>query len=413
MESVLSLETRHSASHEDLSADHLLAPLGLASFLSEYWGKAHLFLHRQDQDYYRNLFTLADIDRCMMTGISKPGVMASFISPPGSDRKRTEGTITPSDLDLAYKRFSEGDTIRIIGVDRLNAPVRELALRIQAALGAKVRVNIYLTPSTSQGFTVHFDYHDAFIIQVSGSKHWLVYEPEYAAPVDLPFARIWNSSPANPGALTLREERVLEAGDLLYIPRGFYHEARTAHEHSLHLTFSLDPVYWITVLQKSLELLCRECPELRQALPPTFPFGTDVAVESLEATFQSLLDLVREHASFEKTARHLLNEELADSPPPPDGHFADLVRLEEVSPETRVERRAGFVPILERRDGEVVLQFGAHHVRGPLALLEALEFVRDHRTFKAMDLPGPITNSSRVVLVRRLLREGLLKIHGH
>jgi ribosomal protein L16 Arg81 hydroxylase len=412
MESVLSSVPRTSASPGPDALDHLLAPLGLAEFLSDYWGKGHRFVHRRDQGHYRDLFTLDDLDRCMASGISKPGVIASFIPPQGSDRKFFEGAITSSSLDLSYKRFAEGDTIRVVGIERLDTAVMQLALRLQELLGAKVHVNSYLTPASSQGFAVHFDYHDAFILQVSGSKHWFVYDPEHLAPVDLPFAKIWKASPDDPSSLTLREEGVLEAGDLLYIPRGFYHEARTANEHSLHLTVSLDPVYWVSVLQKSLELLCRELPELRRALPPGFPARRTEAGEDLEATFRSLLDLVREHASFEKTARFLFMEELSATHHPPDGHFSDLVRLEEIGSETLVEKRAGFVPVVELRNGNAVLQFGANHVQGPAAILPALEFVRDHRIFKAADLPGSLTGSSRVVLVRRLIREGLLKIHG-
>jgi ribosomal protein L16 Arg81 hydroxylase len=412
MKSTLSSVPRPSASLGRDALDRLLAPLGLAAFLSEHWGKGHCFVHRQDRAYYQDLFTLDDLDRCMTAGIEKPGVIASFIAAQGSDRKAAEGAITLSSVDLAYKRFAEGDTIRVVGIDRLSAPVKELALRLQETLGARVHVNSYLTPASSQGFSVHFDYHDALILQISGSKRWLVYDPDHPAPVDLPFAKIWNASPEDPAALTLREEGVLEAGDLLYIPRGFYHEARTANEHSLHLTVSLDPVYWVTVLQKSLELLCRERPELRQALPPGFPARTAATEEDLATTFRSLLDLVREHASFEKATRFLLNEELAATHHPPDGHFSDLVRLEEIDPETLVERRAGFVPVVELRNSSAVLQFGANYVQGPAGILAALEFVRDHRIFKAADLPGALRDSSRVVLVRRLIREGLLKIHG-
>jgi len=410
MESILSSAPRISASPGYNALDRLLAPLGLATFLSTYWEKGHCFVHRQDRSYYQDLFTLEDLDRCLTAGIDKPDIIASLIAAQGSDRKTAEGRIAASSLDLAYKRFAEGDTLRIVGVDRISAPVRELALVLQESLGAKVHVNSYLTPASSQGFSVHFDYNDALILQISGSKHWLVYDPDHEAPVDLPFAKIWSASPENPAALHLREESLLEAGDLLYIPRGFYHEARTADEHSLHLTVSLDPVYWITVLQKSLELLCRELPKLRQALPPGFPARMTNG-EDLATTFHSLLDLVRERASFEETARSLLMEELVATHHPPDGHFADLVRLEEIGPETLVARRSGLTPVVELRNSSAFLQFGANYVQGPAGILAALEFVRDHRIFKAADLPEALKESSRVVLVRRLVREGLLKIH--
>jgi len=286
----------------------------------------------------------------------------------------------------------------------------ELALRLKEALGVTVHVNSYLTPASSQGFSVHFDYHDALILQISGSKQWFVYEPQHESPVDLPFSHYWKANPDDPSSLTLREEAVLEAGDLLYIPRGFYHEAKTSNEHSLHLTVSLDPVYWISVLQKSLELVCKDLPVLRQALPPGFPARID-SREDLARTFRSLLDLVSEHASFDQAIRAILTDELSSLRHPPDGHFADLVKLDEIGPNTEVERRTGMVPMVKLHNDNAVLQFGTNHIQGPAALLPALEFVRDRRIFKAADLPGSITEASKVVLVRRMVREGLLKLY--
>jgi hypothetical protein len=39
----------------------------------------------------------------------------------------------------------------------------------------------------------------------------------------------------------------------------------------------------------------------------------------------------------------------------------------------------------------------------------ALEHVRDHERFRVRDLPGTLDDDSKVVLVRRLVREGLLR----
>ena len=115
----------------------------------------------------------------------------------------------------------------------------------------------------------------------------------------------------------------------------------------------------------------------------------------------ALLDLVRERASFEKTADALLRDEFSSTSHPPDGHFADLVGLEEIGLDTPVEKRAGMAPHVELHQGGAVIQFGASHVQGPAGILPALEFARDHRTFTARDLPGALGETSRVILVRR------------
>ena len=94
---------------------------------------------------------------------------------------------------------------------------------------------------------------------------------------------------------------------------------------------------------------------------------------------------------------------------PADGHFAQLVRLGEIGPETVVRRRAGFTPSVERGDGEASIRFAASTVSVPGALGPALEHIRDHERFRVRDLPGPVDDESRLVVVRRLIRDGLLR----
>jgi len=47
-------------------------------------------------------------------------------------------------------------------------------------------------------------------------------------------------------------ELMLTAGDLLYMPRGFLHEAWTTDEPSTHLTVGLHVVRWLDLLSVAL-----------------------------------------------------------------------------------------------------------------------------------------------------------------
>jgi acyl-CoA dehydrogenase len=44
----------------------------------------------------------------------------------------------------------------------------------------------------------------------------------------------------------------MKPGDVLYMPRGFYHEAATLAGHSLHLTIGLYPATWIATSAASM-----------------------------------------------------------------------------------------------------------------------------------------------------------------
>ncbi|KAF8821080.1 histone lysine demethylase JmjC NO66 [Cardiosporidium cionae] len=95
----------------------------------------------------------------------------------------------------------------------------------------------YLTPRNSFAVRAHSDDQDVFLIQIWGSKHWRVYNPI----VTLPYTEemVGKSCPIvqDVGAPCL--EHVLKCGDILYIPRGFIHEAATSNSCSFHITLTI------------------------------------------------------------------------------------------------------------------------------------------------------------------------------
>ena len=58
----------------------------------------------------------------------------------------------------------------------------------------------------------------------------------------------------------------------------------------------------------------------------------------------------------------------------------------------------------------LLVLLGDRELRMPLRLQAVMEFVRDHDTFRVGDLAPWLDESSRVVVARRLVREGLLRI---
>jgi hypothetical protein len=49
-------------------------------------------------------------------------------------------------------------------------------------------------------------------------------------------------------------------------------------------------------------------------------------------------------------------------------------------------------------------------VQGPEAIAPTLRFVESHPRFRIADLPGGLSTASKLLLARRLIEEGLLKI---
>lgn len=132
----------------------------------------------------------------------------------------------------------------------------------------------YFTPKGSAGFAPHFDDIDAFLVQVEGRKYWKVYAPDDTDSI-WPLKSSHNFSKAE---MKQREESLvfegwLEAGDLLYIPRGFIHCAHTDKAHdSLHVTVSVAQQLTYSELMKAVveklaDTYTQSFPRLRSQLP--------------------------------------------------------------------------------------------------------------------------------------------------
>lgn len=141
--------------------------------------------------------------------------------------------------------FKEGYTIALRGMEFRYEKIAAIANTLASLFGQpSVGANMYLTPPGSQGFTCHYDDHCVFVCQLAGSKQWTVF-----SPLEMWLPRLYDAHESqhcseieNP--LAVRRQFLLREGDVLYIPRGFLHEARTENDgpdgSSLHLTFGIE-----------------------------------------------------------------------------------------------------------------------------------------------------------------------------
>jgi ribosomal protein L16 Arg81 hydroxylase len=127
----------------------------------------------------------------------------------------------------------DGYTLIVDAVDDMTDGVMRLAEDFERALHESVQVNMYAGWREAQGFNRHCDTHDVIVLQVYGKKYWRVYAGGRPHPLkddidpnkDAPDQIVW--------------EGMLEDGDALYIPRGWWHEASGVGEVTLHLTFGI------------------------------------------------------------------------------------------------------------------------------------------------------------------------------
>ncbi len=126
-------------------------------------------------------------------------------------------------------------------IHRICPEVGAVARMLEGDFAARVVANVYCSFKGVQAFQTHYDLHDVFAVQTEGEKTWRVYEARADAPVAPlpPGDEVEKWLTASRGRLLM--EAHMQPGDILYLPRGQYHDALTGSQASLHVTFAVSP----------------------------------------------------------------------------------------------------------------------------------------------------------------------------
>ena len=377
-------------------------PVGAAEFLEDYWERRPLAIEGNDRGGYDDLLPEAEVDEVVCSGALRyPGFRLVRAGEQLRAREYTRDIPwrpTPftgaADVERVLAEWERGATIVLQGLHLTSPPIASFCRSLEEALGHPAQANAYYTPRAAQGLPVHHDTHDVFVLQVAGEKRWLVYEPALELPLKDQRYRPELGRPADPV-----EDRVLKAGDMLYLPRGWLHEALTSETDSLHLTIGVNVVTWLDAFRAALDD-CKDDVEFRRSWQSGN--GTSELVEALRGR------LGRD--DVERRAREKL---VRTRRPIRDGHLRQLRALDGLDEHTELERRPTVLVDVVERDDEVALVFEGREVAVPSrAREEVLAVVETYGRFTPSELPGSLDDAGRVVLVRRLVREGLLQISG-
>lgn len=392
-----------SASPEADALALTLAPVEASEFLADHWERQPLVVARDEPQRFRHILAPEDVEKLVCeTRIRVPGFrlvkegaqlpLAGYTEDiawrPGS----FSGTPV---VERVAEELARGATL-VLQALHLHWPAAALYCRgLEAALGCPVQANAYLTPATSRGFAVHHDTHDVFVLQVSGRKSWRVYEPVLELPLK---QQRWSPRLGDPGPPT--EAFTLEAGQTLYLPRGWPHEATTSEDESLHLTIGLHPTTRMDALRMALDS-CADDPEFRRSLAADGTLPEDL-LERLAARLEPGEVARRARRRFVAGRRPVLHDQLSQ-----------VRDLDGLAATDQVERRPTVIAELEEAGSATVLVFEGKEIRFPPKAAPAVRVAaRTGHRFRAADLPGPLDEAGRLVLVRRLVREGFLRRAG-
>jgi hypothetical protein len=297
-------------------------------------------------------------------------------------------------VERVAAQFEGGATIVLQALQLQHPPLAEFCRELERELGHPVQANAYYTPSSAQGFKMHHDTHDVLCLQVEGEKRWLVYPPVLELPLK---SQKYSPELGEPGEPVL--DVTMRAGDTLYLPRGWLHQAMTSDTASLHLTVGINVATWRDAVRAAVDEAAAEDVVFRRGVDADGA-APDGLFEALAARLTPEAVARRRRQAFVEGRRALRGDV-----------FDQLRALEALGAETELERRETVIAALDVDDREARLSFEGRTLRFPARIAGEVEFLlRIDEPFTASDLPGPLDEGGRLVLLRRLVREGLLRI---
>ncbi len=369
------------------------------AFLSKVWA-SHAHVHKADPDQLADLLSLDDVDTLLTSSALRTPAL----------RVAKDGTVLPRsaytrhatiageqltglvDARRVVKLFDDGATLVLQGLHRYWPPLTQLIRKLERSLGHPCQANAYLTPPGAQGFALHSDTHDVFVFQTYGAKQWEVHDR--GSQLDV----------------------LMEAGTCMYLPAGTQHAARTQDTASLHVTVGINQVTYRDAVHDIIKGVLDDA-RYSERLPAAYLDDPTSLAAGLSAELTSLYERLARLDADELADQHV-SRFLTTRGAELKGAIQDSLSVSAIEDDTVLARRAGAVCLVAhspRRPEEVTLLLGDRELHLPDWLGDVADHLAglpDHSSLRPRDLSPWLDEQSRLVLSRRLVREGLLRVAG-
>jgi ribosomal protein L16 Arg81 hydroxylase len=194
-----------------MDVQSLFSVISLSKFVQDYLHRLPLALPQATQE---------------VCGLGSWETLGAILNESSSDvmvvRDGEGRDVRPADMGAARALCDEGCTIVVRHAEGNHAGLGELARSFEEAFCGPVDVQMFVTPPGRAGFSWHYDAEDVFILQTAGAKQYGLrkntvnpWPLEETLPKDMRYEReIMPLMTVN-----------LAAGDMLYIPCGYWHRA--------------------------------------------------------------------------------------------------------------------------------------------------------------------------------------------
>jgi lysine-specific demethylase/histidyl-hydroxylase NO66 len=368
-------------------------------FLRDTWGRRASVRAGAEPDGFDDLLTLDDVDRSLMTtAIRTPFFRlvrageqipdSAYTRSGRTGSRNVEGMVDPARVAAL---FEGGATLVLQGLHRWSEPVTRFCRELELELGHACQANAYITPAGAQGLALHEDPHDVFVLQAFGRKRWTL----HAAPGE-----------GDRGPM----EADVGPGDTIYMPAGTPHAASAQDAISGHLTVGVHVTPWREVLDDAWSQLVVD-PSVEGSVPAGWHRDPQGFARELGERLTARADALRDGMDAQAIAQDRLERFLSSRSQLARGAIQRQAETRGIDDATTLRRRPGAICELRVRGDGLVVMLGDRRLEMPVWLVPAMRRIADADALAVSELaPDLPDRGSRIVLARRLVREGLFAV---
>lgn len=380
----------------------LLEPLSVETFLDDIWGKNHYHVKRSCPGYFDGLLPgSSPVDELLELFRHEPSAVRLVR---GTDKKSSDNyLLADGSLDVGRMRndFADGYTIVLDGVEKYVRAVGMVARSIEVELNFPIQVNTYITPPGETGLAPHYDDHDVLILQVQGSKTWHLYVGADRPPREIQREK---DKAVDTEGFPAPSDVHLEAGDVLYVPRGRVHSAETTCEQSIHLTVGLHAPTVLMLVMGALYSQSWHDDRLNARLPARHLDDADLTA-TLRGLMREAVDAVDDSGAMADSLGLLAEVLVRRGQCPPIGKISDANAIDG---RTRVVKYQPLFSRVAKVEDGFALQFASLSTNAAADHEAALRFVSTAtEPFRVSEVPG-LSARQQTDLVRTLIVSGFL-----
>lgn len=257
-----------------MNLSDLLAPITPDTFFAEYHDRQPLHVKGGAAKFaavlgWRGINRLLDMTHIWSSHSLKLYLDGKAVEPAQycvNAMSREGGQGQQPDARRVAEWVAKGASLVMNDVDSLTPGLASISNALEEAGLGKAQANAYISWQSHKAFPAHYDTHDVWAVQVEGEKVWNVWEGRAEWPISHPLFRSQEQAQHEQAKGKLREKVLLKTGDLLYLPRGWYHDALAEAPSSVHIAYGTHAALGMDALNILTERVLYE-PLFRQPLP--------------------------------------------------------------------------------------------------------------------------------------------------